>query len=273
MRAWGISINFGVGCIFMGASVIAAFDLIWRTIRIPRFGRELKVLLSLACIVGGGMILTKGYRNTHRIEAPVVLGTPLLRIEPERDILASSNGEFVLRLVNYGVDVDHVLIDQDYFVAQKFGDDIRIKLILNIGGATSPIVLRTNQSLPINVGFGRADAKENELNIQSAYKLAVHTNPVPSILGVRITATFRRFTDQKEFHKVGAFQAERSDSGLGLMSLFGPLAYETMGNMKATSEGAAARPTLNEVMPYIESKEHWSAFSFKYENGKWVSAQ
>jgi hypothetical protein len=198
---------------------------------------------------------------------------PLLRIEPERDILASSDGEFVLHLVNYGVDVDHVLVDQDYFVAQRFGDDIRIKLILNFGGATSPVVLRTNQSISIDVGFGRTDLRSNQLNIESAYKLAVRTNPVPSILGVRITATFRRFTDQKEFHVTGVFQGQRSDSGPNLMTLFGSLAQETISTINVAPEARAARLTLNDVMPYIESREHWSALTFKYDNGRLVSAQ
>jgi hypothetical protein len=160
------------------------------------------------------------HHQTQEVSAP----DPVVRIEPERDVLASSTGEFTLQLVNNGVDIDHAKVALDYFTAQKdSAGAIRVKRILNFETLTSPAVLRANQYIPVTLGFGGF--------IEQAHQAAKATFSGLSLLGVRIRVAFRRFSDQKEFSIVRGFGVtERNEQGI--WSLSGPwVSFVTPSNL------------------------------------------
>ena len=185
---------------------------------------------------------------------------PDLRIEPEHDLLGSSNGMFTLSLVNYGPDVDHAHTELDYFTAQKdSAGDIRIKRMFHFEEGTSPVVLRTNQTLPIAVDFRGFVIK--------GYQSAKATFSGLSLLGVRITVIFRRFSDQKEFTIVRAYEVTEADRQ-GIWTLSPP----STSYLPSLPEFRNIRFTIDEVMPYIQSLDRWSDMVVTFTDRKPVTA-
>lgn len=180
---------------------------------------------------------------------------PLVTIEPERDSISSPDGHFVMLLSNHGIEIDHPSTDVDYFVAQK-EQAIHFKRIFRFGGEAIPVVLRTNQTVPFDVDFSGY--------VETAYLAAVATNRAPSLLGVKITATFKRFSDQKQFQIVRGFGVVKTDQQPNLPRLW-ILSGPSGSYVKPGPDGKEFALSTEEAIPYIEDQTRWSELSVTFK--------
>jgi hypothetical protein len=252
--------------------------------------RGLTVIGSILLACGLGWL----YASLKPEPSVTALPDPLVRVEPEHGSLGSTNGSFTLTAVNDGVDIDQVWVTKNYFVAQNDGKSICLKNILSIEctpdraadilapainpsrdfdgtlndsmasmsvkqvlGSAVNTMLRTNQQFPIAVtctGW-----------VQVAYQVAKASFQGRSLLAVRIILAFRRFSDQKEFKIVRVFEIS-DESGQGIRTLWAPSAFP----MKQSPSSTVF--TIEDVIPYLQSTDHWSGLRVRYKDGKPVSA-
>jgi hypothetical protein len=177
---------------------------------------------------------------------------PHISIQPDspQGSLSGKNGEFTIHLLNQGVDIDYVGTKEDFFWAEN---DPKLKIYriqtssFPPEAATRP--LRANQSADIPVTFNGYIRQ-----IYNGLRKGGHVG----ILGVKITITFRRFSDETDFSRSKSYEA----SGNDLQSLSPPT------DLKPTPNG----PFLFEnVVPYLDSLDHWSDPVFTLHRDRSVS--
>lgn len=168
---------------------------------------------------------------------------PVIHIEPEVGLKKSdkgTNGIFTLTLENSGlVDVSHVEILNDFFVAQKQPDLV----LTRIGGFSI---------LPdIQISYLKSRARANfkvDLSkvIGLMWTFAAKSN-LPNVLCVRVMVKYRRAVDGKEY---------KLARGYGVAGPNGELLYTP------DARGIGMPPdirdevlTLDEVIPYLQSGE------------------
>ncbi len=177
---------------------------------------------------------------------PAVSPDPLVRLEPEHGTVHAQIGQegvFLLMLENDGVDIDHLDCHEDFFLAEKNGNTIRINRLVNFEGVFSPDTppLRTNQSYPIRVNFNLG---ANSI-IQGVLKYGYR-----GIIGVRVRIQFRRYSDEKDFHLAKGYEALSDGSGN-----FGMLVAPDADHIEYPPFGDLVRS--NELLPYMNSDDRW----------------
>lgn len=147
----------------------------------------LTVVIAALLFVSGRWWLTGG-------DPPSSPEDPVVRMEPDSELLfVEEDGIFPFRFVNIGPDIENVVLLFDYFVAQRAADsEITFKRIALVTCKLAPdLRSQINDGIPVKVRFGRA--------VLSAYQQAAAAFNGPSLLGLKVTATFQRTSDHKGF--------------------------------------------------------------------------
>lgn len=180
--------------------------------------------------------------------AVIPLSDPIIHFEPERVVVWSTGpnqkaGEFHLTLSNTGTEaIDHISVDEDYFVALKSQGGMVIK---NVGGVpiNSEVCeeLESKKSCPVFVSFSPSIEVMNEV---------VKNNGLPSLRGVRLTFRYRRKADGKDYRVVRGY------------GVIGPHAE---GLICAGAPGDPAPielrnqfVTVSEIIPYLDLSQYWT---------------
>jgi hypothetical protein len=162
-----------------------------------------------------------------------------------------ATGNFFVSMVNSGPDVEHATLVHEYFVAQREDDQIRLYRLATFREAPDANLFKRNQGKAIFFNF-------SDFCIR-VYQFLFAKNHC-SFLGVKTTMTFRRYEDEKEFRRVWVYDAVGAVSGgppIGLRnsSIDGPYPPETRKDVI----------TASEVMPFIDSDDHWTQAIATYD--------
>jgi hypothetical protein len=125
---------------------------------------------------------------------------PVLYLQPDTAV-RNDKGSFALQLLNSGPDIDYIGFQFDSFVAWKSGDRLIVYRMLNFTDAPDPKArpLRTNQQRSINLNFDGITPL--------AYRY-IASRKHPALPGMRITMTFRRYSDGKPYTRIWSYGAE-----------------------------------------------------------------
>jgi hypothetical protein len=292
----------GFFCVIKAAQVLRDEDLAqwnsWKPIVIGKVPKPPKpsilavaIPTTFACV-----LLTAAFCGTLVLPKPTAqtyASDPAIRLEPEHGTLASVTGSFMLAIVNNGVDVDHIWVTRNYFVAQFDGRRPLIKNVLvlacgpdrtkdilplefkpstdfagTIDGSAIPIsvnqvgpptnvVLRANQRFEVAVTYAGW--------VKLAYQTAKASFTGNTILGIRILVVFKRFSDQKDFNIVRVLGISEDDSTKNIWSLSVP-GFSVVKPPRSTAF------TIEDAVPYVTSTDQWSGLRVNYKGGKPVSA-
>lgn len=169
---------------------------------------------------------------------------PVLYLQPDY-ALRNPHGSFSLQLLNSGPDIEHVSIHLDYFVAQKKEMSILINRVFQVEEAPTPLPMRTNQSKTVDVSFS------------GGYMTALYAHfgfKYPALLGVKVTVTFRRYSDGKRFSKVWTYAVVGTPGSNEFKILY---SAGTLFDTSGPPENKDRAVSLSEVIPYIDSNDHW----------------
>ena len=204
-----------------------------------------RLLTTVPIVLAIGAALLWGYSklapSRTQPEAPRLSATdPLVRLEPEylQYSPPGKSGEFALQFANSGIDVNYIGVQQDYFSAENDHGVVKINRILKVDPHPQSDIppLRANRSLPIALSFTGF--------VKQIYD-GLRKSGREGILSVRLIITFHRYSDQAPFRMVKAFEAR----GSHLEMLSPP------GDLKSPQGGPFV---FEQVMPYIDSDDHWA---------------
>ena len=171
-------------------------------------------------------------------------------VKKERD------GSFHATAVNGGSDIEHVGMVFEYFVAERQGDGIKFYRLATFRPPIPDVPLKKNQAM--NMSFFFTD------NYIAAYQKIFAKNRA-SILGVKITMTFRVYGDTKELKQVWVYNA------LGQVSGQPPIALMISTVDKAgPPETQKDILTSSEVVPFIDADDRWEDYVYAFEMKKGV---
>jgi hypothetical protein len=174
---------------------------------------------------------------------------PVVHVEPENELIWSTKsgetvGEYHLTLSNTGpVDIDHIEVVEDYFVALKLQGGIIIK---NIGGVPvqsgAYVNLSSRHSCQLLINFVS--------NIEVMNEVAKN-NGVPSMRGVRLAITFRRKADGKDFRLVRGYGV----IGHHAEGLFPPGIPQDRIPVELRTQFLS----MSEVSPVLDLQQYWTS--------------
>lgn len=144
---------------------------------------------------------------------------PLLHMQPEKEF--SQKGQFSSQLVNSGTDIDNVGVKYEYFVAQKQAGKVTVFKVAEVGDP-SIAPLRTNQQRPINIWF---------LGASTSMCRYLRSKNIAPLAGVKITVSFRRYSDEKDFVRDWIYGTEKMfDRNYVPIAVYQPgTAFDTLG--------------------------------------------
>jgi hypothetical protein len=215
-------------------------------------GTPIRAVILLLVIWGG-----VGYFG-YKIWPKVVIAEPLLYLQPDTAI--GQNGAFVLQLANSGPDIDNVGARYEYFVAQKQGKTITIFKAFEFVDVPNPNAspLRTNQRKRINISF---------LGVAASICHYLHIQKITPLVGVRITVTFRRYSDEKDFSRVWIYGTGKPFPQDAPQIVYQPnTAFDAPGPPAVRNNML----TLSEITQPVESGK-WIVPVIKYQNGEIIS--
>jgi hypothetical protein len=170
------------------------------------------------------------------------LPAPFLTLEPPVQPKTDNTGAFPLELLNRGPDVEDIGWTLDPFVARKVRGQLTMLVVGTFTETPDPskAPLRTNQGAPISVSFAPV-----QLSVYQQVK-----RQYPALMGVRVTLSFRRYQDQRQFQikRVYAFGPPGVIYAPGT-ALDQGLSHSPYGSNDSIS--------LSEVNALIDANERW----------------
>ena len=180
--------------------------------------------------------------------ARIALSEPVIHIEPENQLMWSTSpgetvGVFKLTFANTGMeDIDHVRVIEDYFVALKSQNGVIIK---NLGGVpvNSGVYesLDHKKSCPLLIDF------RSHVDVMGQ---VVKNNAVPNMSGIRLTITFRRKADGRDYRMVKGY----GTIGPQAQGMFPPGIPQDQMIRSLSNKGFLS---MSEVAPYLDVPECW----------------
>jgi hypothetical protein len=166
---------------------------------------------------------------------------PVVHIEPERgNIPLRADGRgYDLKIVSTGVDIESVLVYEDYFWAEK-DPEIKIKRIVRVIACCDQSIPPFGGGKSIPLGFGR---------ISGLYDQLTKTGH-PGLPGIRLIVAFRRSSDKKDFRIVRAY-------GIWGDTLTIPMDSDIPGG--PFGQGLS----LADILPYMNSNDHWVGMTLR----------
>jgi hypothetical protein len=229
---WGL---FLAGFALLADSIIRSEWARQPTERVSRIRRRMwPMIMATVCFAGFGYFIFD-----HSTEEPQIY------LEPDTVFLKSGES-FEIGLHNSGTDVEQIQTLYEHFVAQKINGAIKIYRLTKMSLPIEPYLapLRTNQRRVFNVSFTNYDTEAyDDLASKGA-----------ALLGVRITLSFRRYSDEKPFKRVFAYATERM-GGPKFAILYSPDSLSA--HLSVPKEIQDKYLSFSEVSPFMDSEDHW----------------
>jgi hypothetical protein len=185
-------------------------------------------------------------KGNDTAERAARLQAPNLSMQPKMATI-DADGGFTVSLVNDGPDIVDAELAEDYFLAEKTKGEIHLYQLFHTEFPGNPIKvpIRRNQSFPIPIGFSPV--------AKAALKSETSSCGCYPLLGVKITVSYKRYEDGKDFKFMSGYGYE-AQTGKVIYAPKTQLDEFFAGPVPETKEHTA---TLSEAVGLFNDKRHW----------------